>query len=213
MPTKAARAPRRGPRPSIEVRDVLLHAAAELVAERGLGDIPVRLVAERAGVTPAMVSYYFEGKEGLWDALILTGMEALRGSVAPSLQDRGKAPDLRAALNAVMDTLHARPWMPVLVLRSLWGAPQHRSAVALDQAPINLGMMRALLARAQVDGRPLRKDVPIEAILVVLLSTMVFPVLARPVLERALGRPFDEPLRRQLAAALAQLITEPEARP
>ena len=59
-PLEEAPPPRRGPRPSVEVRDVLLRAAADLVAERGLSDIPLRMVAERAGVTPAMVGYYFD---------------------------------------------------------------------------------------------------------------------------------------------------------
>jgi AcrR family transcriptional regulator len=201
--------PRRGPRPSVEVRDLLLRAAAELVTERGAEDIPLRLVAERAGVTPAMVTYYFEGKDGLWDALIVSGMQAVRAALAPAVKP-GQAVDLTAVLREMMETLHARPWVPRLVLRSLWGAPKHRSHVAEEQAPANVQVLRALLARATVDGRPVRTDVPHEAIAVVLVSSMVFPVLARPVLERALGRPFDDDLRQKLAHGLATLLTQAE---
>ncbi|MCB9658328.1 MAG: TetR/AcrR family transcriptional regulator [Polyangiales bacterium] len=212
-PLEEAPPPRRGPRPSVEVRDVLLRAAADLVAERGLSDIPLRMVAERAGVTPAMVGYYFDRKDGLWDALVVSGMEAIRGAIAPSVLGQAGAPELAVVIEGVMRTLHARPWMPVLVLRSLWGAPKHRSGVALQQAPINLALMRTLLARARVDGRPLRSDVPVEAIILVIVSTTVFPVLARPVLERALGRPFDEAFCRELAQSVAALIAHPQEAP
>ncbi|NBE93852.1 TetR/AcrR family transcriptional regulator [Nonomuraea sp. KC401] len=41
------------------VRERLLHAAAELIPERGWTAVSTRILAERAGVTPSVVHYHF----------------------------------------------------------------------------------------------------------------------------------------------------------
>ncbi|MBK6812616.1 MAG: helix-turn-helix transcriptional regulator [Sandaracinaceae bacterium] len=145
--TRTPAAPKRGPRPSdVEVGPILLRAAAELVTERGLVEISMREVADRAGVTPAMVTYYFEGKEGLWQALMQAGMTDIRAALAAAPPDPGTPRTIESLFRQLLDTAHARPWMPVLLLRSMWGAPKQRSGFAVANAPINMAMLRALLA-------------------------------------------------------------------
>ena len=60
--------PRRGPgRPrggSPETRDLILEAARGVLAERGFPGATVREIANRAGVNPAMVHYYFGSDVG-----------------------------------------------------------------------------------------------------------------------------------------------------
>ena len=206
-------APKRGPRPSdVEVGPILLRAAAELVTERGLVEISMRDVAERAGVTPAMITYYFEGKEGLWQALMQAGMTDVRAALAAAPPDPGTPRTIESLFRQLLDTAHARPWMPVLLLRSLWGAPKQRSGFAVANAPINMAMLRALLASGQLAGPRLRNDLSHEALFIILFSSVVFPVLARPVMEATLGVRFDDAFRAQLARTLATLVTEPEVK-
>ncbi len=203
-------APKRGPRPSdVEVGPILLRAAAELVTERGLVEISMRDVAERAGVTPAMITYYFEGKEGLWQALMQAGMTDIRATLAVA-PDPSAPRTLESLFRQLLDTAHARPFLPVLLLRSLWGAPKHRTGFAAQNAPINLAMLRALLASGQLAGPRLRTDLPHDVLFIVLFSTVVFPVLARPVVEAALGVRFDDEFRARLAKTMAALVTESE---
>jgi AcrR family transcriptional regulator len=60
---------RRGRRPGgADTREQLLDAARAVFAERGYDGATVRLIAERAGVDPAMVNHWFGGKEGLFTA-------------------------------------------------------------------------------------------------------------------------------------------------
>jgi AcrR family transcriptional regulator len=51
-----------------ETRAVLLDAAREAFAARGYEGATVRMIAERAGVDPAMVHHWFGGKEALFTA-------------------------------------------------------------------------------------------------------------------------------------------------
>ena len=62
-PRHAARATRDAGR---QRRSQLLDAASSLFAERGLGDVSVAEIAERADAFPSQVTYYFGSKEALF---------------------------------------------------------------------------------------------------------------------------------------------------
>lgn len=51
-------------------RQALLNAAAGLFQERGYDRATVREIGERAGVDPALIARYFDGKEGLYLAAL-----------------------------------------------------------------------------------------------------------------------------------------------
>jgi TetR/AcrR family transcriptional regulator len=53
-----------------DFRDSLLAAATRLFAERGLNGVSIRELATEAGVSISMISYYFEGKEGLYSSVL-----------------------------------------------------------------------------------------------------------------------------------------------
>src|SRR2546423_1191899 len=62
---------RRGRRPAGEdTRAALLAAAGGKSAERGYDKATVRVIAERAGVDPAMVNHWFGGKDALFVAAL-----------------------------------------------------------------------------------------------------------------------------------------------
>jgi AcrR family transcriptional regulator len=58
------------PSSELLVKEVVQKAAVELFSERGMDGVSVREIAERAKVSPAMISYYFESKENLYLACI-----------------------------------------------------------------------------------------------------------------------------------------------
>jgi AcrR family transcriptional regulator len=51
-------------------RHALLDAAAQLFQERGYDGTTIREIGERAGVDPALIARYFDGKEGLYLAAL-----------------------------------------------------------------------------------------------------------------------------------------------
>ncbi|MEH1165291.1 TetR family transcriptional regulator [Micromonospora sp. CPCC 205539] len=67
--------PRRSPKPQERQRDPertrqrILDAAAAEFSAHGYAGARVRAIAARAGVNQQLVSYYFEGKEGLYQAM------------------------------------------------------------------------------------------------------------------------------------------------
>ena len=69
-------APRRSPQPEDRLRDAertkraLLDAALTEFAAKGYDGARVNEIAERAGVNKQLISYYFGGKEGLYDTIV-----------------------------------------------------------------------------------------------------------------------------------------------
>lgn len=51
-------------------RNSLISTATRLFAERGLNGVSIRELSTAAGVSISMISYYFEGKEGLYSSVL-----------------------------------------------------------------------------------------------------------------------------------------------
>jgi AcrR family transcriptional regulator len=71
LPDDSSAPRRRGRRPGGgDTRAALLDAARTVFAERGYDGATVRVIADRAGVDPAMVNHWFGGKEPLFVAAL-----------------------------------------------------------------------------------------------------------------------------------------------
>lgn len=73
------------------VPERLLHAAAELIAEKGWGAVSTRMLAERAGVGSGVVHYHFDSTQAV---LVQAAVGALRSAVdgLASVLERASTP-------------------------------------------------------------------------------------------------------------------------
>ncbi len=67
------------------VKARILAAGRAELARRGLAGASVRTIGKRAGVTAAMINYYFGGKRGLYDAVVAEAQGRLGERVAAAL--------------------------------------------------------------------------------------------------------------------------------
>src|SRR5690349_13074074 len=70
MATRRAPAPHQRQRDAERTRRALLDAARREFADKGLAGARTVEIAERAGVNKQLISYYFGGKQGLYDAIV-----------------------------------------------------------------------------------------------------------------------------------------------
>jgi TetR/AcrR family transcriptional regulator len=184
------RAGRPADRPGQQVRAQLVAAARELFARHGFEGVSLRQVADAAGVTPAMVSYYFGGKQGLWRAVLEDYLEeALEGML--TMRDRIEAPGgLAVYLARHTQLLAAQPWVAPLLFREvvLGGRP---SAEFVARFPARLReLLRGAVERARDRGE-IAAGLDTDLLVLSLLSAAVFPFLVRPLIERLLDQPVD----------------------
>ncbi len=115
----------RGRRPSVDdfdLRNHMLDVATALFAERGIAATTVAQIAEAAGVTSAMVHYYFTNREQLLDAIVEERLAQVIAFVwqptEPQVENDPFA--LVGELVARFFDVTARmPWLPSLWLREI----------------------------------------------------------------------------------------------
>ncbi|QUY50686.1 TetR/AcrR family transcriptional regulator [Serratia plymuthica] len=123
---KKPTSPRRPGRPSgaangAEKREHLLDTALNLFARQGIADTSLNAIAREAGVTPAMLHYYFHNREQLLDVLIDERFLPVRiaaGGVFDANEDDPVAAFTELAQRFI-DISIAHPWFAPLWLREV----------------------------------------------------------------------------------------------
>jgi len=204
MPANSPRPGRRPGRSAETTRRDLLKAARKLLARRDFTDLSVRQIAEAAGVNAAMVHYHFGTKHGLYAALV-------EEAVGPFLAQMEQAPrdDAHAVERFFADYVQlvaANPWLPNLIVREVfYGRGPFRDAFLERFASRVAALMPQLFARAQRAG-VVKAGLDPRLGFLSLLSLAVFPFVARPVAERALGIPMGEGFAQQWIAHSRRLF-------
>jgi len=105
---------------AVDARELLLDAALPLFAERGVAGTTIAGIAARAGVTPAMVHYYFSNRDRLLDAVAEERLRKIVTSVwAPVVETEQVVPMLRGLVRRILEATEANPWLPSLWLREV----------------------------------------------------------------------------------------------
>ncbi len=106
----------------------LVAAAEKLFAEHGVKGATVDMLAAEAGVNRALVSYYFGGKEGLYDAVIGAIVGDVVASVRADMKNTGDAGrNFRRYVRALARAFAARPTFAAILMREyISGTMQER---------------------------------------------------------------------------------------
>ena len=94
------------PRPNPKqnaARKLLLAAARHLFARRGLTGTSIRDIADEAGLNSSLISYYFDGKEGLYRACIEEVAQASLEMTRRVLSPPADAAEFRVRLGLFLD--------------------------------------------------------------------------------------------------------------
>lgn len=127
--------------PRMKIRDFrrneLIDAAIASIAHHGLPDTTLATIAEQAGVSPALVSHYFDGKEELLAATLLRLTKDLATDIKRRTPRQATA---RQRLAAIIDgCLESEPLRPgaVLAWRAFWGQLPYHPYLASLQRMVN----------------------------------------------------------------------------
>jgi AcrR family transcriptional regulator len=181
---------RRGPgRPRADetkLRERLLDASVRCFTTDGVAAASLRSIAAAAGVTPAMVHYYFGSKPRLLEAFVAERMMPLVAALAAAV--RGAGQDPRALVAAFVRGLHAavehNPWLPALWLREVIADNGALRDVLLTR--ISKQVPRVLAGRfAELQKRgALNPNLDPRLLVVSLVGLTLFPLAAEPIWRR-----------------------------
>jgi AcrR family transcriptional regulator len=183
------REPRRPGRPRAEEanqRERLLDAAVACFAADGVAATSLRGIALKAGVTPALVNYYFGSKEQLLDAFIAERVTPVVGVLRESLLAAGPEPRalLAAFVRGIHDVVERFPWWPSLWVREVLsekGALRHVLHNII--APQVTQLLARTLGDAQKRGA-MSADLDPRLLVVSLVGLTMFPLAAEHIWRR-----------------------------
>lgn len=176
-PDGAAAKPARRRLPAAERREQILHAALGCFARRGYVGSGTRDLARAAGVTEPILYRHFDGKAGLFEAVVERAGEALEGTIAETVGGvRGAQERLRVLAQGLPDILIAhRDSLRVLNAAAL----VHEEPAILAAASASARRIGLALAAA-FRGTGLRRGVRAETAGFLLLEVGLGAAMLRP---------------------------------
>jgi AcrR family transcriptional regulator len=166
-------------RPSQQVDQALLRSGRALFAAHGCAGLSQRLLAEHAGVRPAMVHYHFGSKDGFLRALLQQLYDELFAGLQAGVGDGGTPLQrVRRVLTTLATFVRANH---ALVLRLAADAAAGHAVVRdfmRDNAPRHLALLVTLLADAQRQGE--LPSMPPLLAATFLLGAVVAPMVVAP---------------------------------
>ncbi len=180
------RAPGRPAAASPELRPRLLDAAIACFTRAGIAATSLRAIASEAGVTPALLHYYFGDKSQLVQALV---DERLLPALVPMRTRIEQAGDEPAALVAgyvhgVTEMIVHNPWVPSLWVREvLCEGGALREILFTRLIPQLPQMLAQRFATAQAAGK-LNPDLDPRLLVVSLVGLTLFPAAGAPIWKR-----------------------------
>ena len=187
VPGKSAGTPARAPgRPaaaSPELRPRLLDAAIACFARAGIAATSLRSIASEAGVTPALLHYYFGDKAQLVQAVVderlLPALAPMRAHIG---QARGDPKTLVAEyVRGVAAMIAQNPWVPSLWVREvLCEGGALREVLFSRLIPQLPQMLAQRFATAQAAGK-LNPGLDPRLLVVSLVVPTLFPAAGAPI--------------------------------
>jgi TetR/AcrR family transcriptional regulator len=179
---------RRSPRGEDRQRDPertqerIIDAALVEFSEHGYAGARISAIASRAGVNQQLISYYFDGKEGLYKALS-TRWQALSA--------RFNQPDMpihEVVGNFLQASVDHRPWPRLLAWQGLSGDGG-------EDDPDADAYFRAMVddVRSRQLGGELAADLDPAYVLLVLFAAALAPTVIPQIARRITGKPADSP--------------------
>lgn len=203
-----ARSPGRPARDSADLRHSLLDAALVCYAREGIASTSVKAIAAEAGVTPALLHYYFGNRDQLRDAVVGERVLPLLAEVQQKLEAAGDdvGQFVTTFVAAMGEAVTQNPWWPALWVREVLSEGGALRELVIEQVVRDFtAVMTERFAAAQRAGR-LNAALDPRLLIVSLLGLTLFPAAGSHIWRQALDADdiTSEDLQRHALALLSR---------
>lgn len=168
----------------------ILAAAEQEFLAKGFGGARTTSIAAAAGVTHAMLHYYFRTKENLFDRVLDAKMQLMGQSVLKAFGDSGLplAERLRNGIVSHFDFIVANPDMPRFIVNEVFSRPDRYESMRMRIREITDTLLRDL--QRELDESAARGEtepMDVRMLMLDIISLNVFTFIAYPIIEPILG--------------------------
>ena len=133
-----------------------------------------------------------EAKHGFEAALLDDGFDRLIAVI-------GEPGSLKDITERLIKALNAMPWLPILITRSVYFSEELRTHFMARHAPRLVGALRK--------AAPRKKGIDPAFAALSILSMLMFPQIARPVVGKVFGVNFDDAFARAFSAHIETMFS------
>ena len=199
--SRADKPPRRPGRPTgsvngLEQRKHLLDTALRLFAQQGIVETSLSAIAREAGVTPAMLHYYFKTRDQLLDVLIEERIQPRRVEIGKTFDINAGDPVtvITRLAERMMATATEHPWFPALWMREIISdSGVLRQRIQQRYGTLHMQAVIDCIAHWQAEGR-LNRDFEPSLLFVSIFGLTIMPLIATKAWQ-------SDPLRSKLGPA------------
>ncbi|MEH0886922.1 TetR/AcrR family transcriptional regulator [Enterobacter sp. UNJFSC 003] len=158
-------------------REQLLDIALNLFSRQGIANTSLNAIAKEAGVTPAMLHYYFNSREQLLDAMIEERFLPLRNKIGTIFADNPDSPfnALTEMVSVLAELAQEYSWFAPLWMQEVIGEmPVLRTHLKARFGDEKYQATLATIKGWQQDGK-LNKELAPELLFTTLLSLVLVP--------------------------------------
>lgn len=172
---------------------ILLSAEKEFL-EKGYSGAKTTAIAEAAGVTHAMLHYYFRTKDKLFEKIIADKMAKLGEILFGVLSNRDLTlrENIELGVSSHFDFLAANPTLPRFIFNELYCNPQRLETMKnsiLAMASQTIGNLQQVIDENAALGRCRRVNAAM--LLLDIVSLNIFPFVAEPIINVVAGCVFE----------------------
>ena len=170
---------------SVTTERKILMAAEREFFEKGFAGARTTSIAESAGVTHAMLHYYFRTKSKLFERIISDKMSLLGELMLNSLTDSDLPlfEKIRTAIERHLDFISGNPDLPFFFIREVYSAPERMKVIAetlQTHAERSIGELQKEIDEAVARGECRRVNAGM--LLLDIVSLNIFSFIAQPIL-------------------------------
>lgn len=175
---------------SLDTEQMILQAAEREFMSKGFAGARTIAIAEAAGVTHAMLHYYFRTKEKLFDRILRDKITLLKSALVDSVSDLNLSLEemIRNVIDKHLDFMYDNPELPSFIIREM-----HSGSTRINVIKENIKRFSPILISALqykidkgVEKGELRRVDP-KMLILDIISLNLFSFVAAPAVSALLG--------------------------
>lgn len=169
--------------PSTEER--ILLAAKNVFHKRGFDGTRMQEIADEAGINKALVHYYFRSKNNLFQAVFEDAFSTLLLRLNEIFFSEGTLQQkIEIFLNYYIDFLSQNSFLPMFILNGLYNKPDQLKTFMEKKSQFSQRLLAQIKTQLKTE---LDIDIDPLHLYINILSVVVFPIVARPLIQSVFG--------------------------
>lgn len=160
----------------------IFEAARDVFQSKGLEGARMQEIADKAEINKSMLHYYYRSKEKLFEKVYQLSILKLIPEIASMLnEDLPLEQKLRSFCEKYLQVIKANPDIPLFVVHEMNKNPSRLKSFIFNEISKKVQPFLQQIREEREKGNTV--DLPAEQVLANIISLMLFPFIARPVMQ------------------------------